>query len=242
MKHERQVGQRIDHVREGRGRIEHLALVVGSKYGRPGVENAVTQPRAVAHQMTNGDRSARGLRIVQRGRAGPENTAIRELRYEPLDRVVELESAFLKEEQRGAGGDQLGVGENAKQMVDAHRDVLLLVGPPDTVQVYQISPHEDGGGNARENIRVHVPAHGGVDGTEVVAIGYHCRVFHRVTSPYAGSTCADFRYRGTVWPNTFEFSGRRRRAAGTKCWASFRADLPSLKLNIGRRQCPTAAG
>jgi len=60
--------------------------------------------------MTNRDRSARWLRVVQRSRAGSEDTTIAELRYELLDRIVQSEAAFLKEQQRGAGRDQLGVG------------------------------------------------------------------------------------------------------------------------------------
>jgi hypothetical protein len=85
------------------------SLVVGIENQRARVKKTVAQPRAVTHQMANGDRPDRRLGLLQRRRAGTQHTAVRKLRNEPLNRIVQLEAAFFEQEKRSAGCNQLGI-------------------------------------------------------------------------------------------------------------------------------------
>jgi hypothetical protein len=109
MKDQRQVGQHVHHLRQRGGGTEHFSRVVGIENQRPRIEKAVAQPRAVTHQMADGDRPDRRLGLVQRRRAGTQHAAVRKLRNEPLDRIVKLEAAFFEQKKRGTGCDQLGI-------------------------------------------------------------------------------------------------------------------------------------
>ena len=144
----------------------------------PGIEDAVAQPRTVAHQMADGDRPPGGLGLVQRGRAGAQNHAVSKLRNEGLDRIVQPQSAFLDQQQRGAGGDQLGIGKDAKDVVDPQWRLRFLVGPSDAIHVHQISADQHRGRNTGQDVAVNEALHGGVGLPEIVAVGGHSHIFH----------------------------------------------------------------
>ena len=113
-----------------------------------GIEEAVAQPGAVAQELADGDRALRRLGVVQRGRARAQDFSISKLRNIFFDGVIEPEFAFLEQQQRRAGGDQLGVGKDAEDVVGAERRLRFLVGPADAIHVDEIAADHDRPGNA----------------------------------------------------------------------------------------------
>ena len=109
---------------------------------------------------------------------GTQHFSIAELRNEFLDRVVELELAFLEQQQRRAGGDQLGVGKDAEDMVGAQRGLRFLVGPADAVHVDELAADHDRPGNAGQQVAVDVALHRRLRRFEVVTVGGDFQVFH----------------------------------------------------------------
>src|SRR5262249_57455228 len=100
---QRQVSQRVHHLRKRGGGIDYFSLVVGIKNQRARVNKTVAQPRTVTHQMANGDRPNRRLGLVQRRRVGTQHTAVRKLRNKLLNRLVKLEMAFFDYTKRSTG-------------------------------------------------------------------------------------------------------------------------------------------
>jgi hypothetical protein len=103
---------------------------------------------------------------------------VRQLRNEFLDRIVQLESAFIEQQQRCAGCDQLGIGKDAEDMVDPQWNLRFLVGPSDAAHIDEIPANKDRGRNAGEDVAIDVALHGGVRRSEVVAAGGNFQVFH----------------------------------------------------------------
>src|SRR5260370_26271288 len=60
---QRQVRQHVHYVRQRRGGIKHLSLVVGLADGCSGVEDTVGRSRTPAQQMPNSDRSVSALSL-----------------------------------------------------------------------------------------------------------------------------------------------------------------------------------
>ncbi|MGY4193136.1 hypothetical protein ACVIM9_002477 [Bradyrhizobium sp. USDA 4520] len=178
MEHQRQIGQTVDHVGERRHRIEDLALVVGLEDRCARIEQAVAEAGRVAQQMANGDRPLRRFGVVDRRRARPQHLAVSELRDEGLDRIVEPEAAFLDQQQRRAGGDQLGVGEDAEDVIGAQRNLRFLVGPSDAARVSDVAPDQNRPGDAGQEIVVDVALHGRARRREIIADGRHLQIFH----------------------------------------------------------------
>ena len=175
---QRQVSQGVDHLRQRGGGIVNLALVVGLEDQGPRIEKAIAQPRAVAHQMTNGDRTLGRVSLVQRRRAATQHTAIRKLRNEPLDRVVHSETAVFEQKERGTGRNQLRIGEDAKDVIGPQGYPRFLVGPADAAHIDQIPTDEHRGGEPGQKIPINVALHGGVRRPKVMAGGRDFHVFH----------------------------------------------------------------
>ena len=175
---QRQAGQHVHHVGQRRHGIVHAALVEGLEDGGARIEKAVAQPGAVAQELADGDRALRRLGVIERRCARAQDFSISELRNEFLDRVIEPEFAFLEQQQRRAGGDQLGVGEDAEDMVGAERRLRFLVGPADAIHVDEVAPDHDRPGNAGQQVAVDIALHGRLRRFEVVTVGGHFQVFH----------------------------------------------------------------
>jgi hypothetical protein len=89
-----------------------------------------------------------------------------------------LEAAFLEQQQRGAGGNQLGIGEHPEQVIGAQRDLRFLVGPSGTIHIHQIPADQHRGRHAGQDIAVDQPAHDGMGRPEVVASRRYFHVLH----------------------------------------------------------------
>src|SRR5260370_13753762 len=126
---ERQVSQYVDHLRKRGVGIDYFSLVVGIENQRARVKKTVAQPRTVTHQVANSDRPSGRLGLVQRRRAGTQHTAIRKLRNELLNRIIQPEAAFFEQKKRSTGCNQLGIRKDAEYVVDAQGDLRFLVGP-----------------------------------------------------------------------------------------------------------------
>jgi len=96
-----------------------------------------------------------------------------------LDRIVELEATFLEQQQRRAGCNQLGVGEDTEDVIDAQRSLRFLVRPPDTIHIDQIPAYEHRGRDSGKDVRIDTAAHGGVCRAKIVPVGSYLHVFHR---------------------------------------------------------------
>src|SRR5215468_9835128 len=175
---QRQVSQHVHHLRKRGGGIDYFSLVVGIENQRARVKKTVAQPRTVTHQMANGDRPNRRLGLVQRRRVGTQHTAVRELRNELLNRIVQLEATFFEEKKRSAGCYQLCIREDAEYVVDPQWYLRFHVGPSNACHVYQISADEHRGRESGKKIAINVPLHGSVRGPKVVAGGCDFHVFH----------------------------------------------------------------
>jgi hypothetical protein len=107
-----------------------------------------------------------------------QHAAIRKLRNEPLDRIIQLEVAFFEQEKCGTGCHQLCIRKDAKYVVDPQWYLGFLVGPPDAFHIRQFSPDEHRGRESRQKIPIDVPLHGGMRGPKVVPGGCDLHVFH----------------------------------------------------------------
>jgi hypothetical protein len=125
----------------------------------------------VAEQVAQGDRAAGGLGVVDRGGAGLEHAAPAQLGDVLLDRVVEVDPAFFPQYHHRAGRDELGVGEDAEQVVGRKRRARFPVGHADAVQVDQVAALQHRRGHAGEQVGVHRLLHCGVRGGEVEGAG-----------------------------------------------------------------------
>src|SRR5262245_29408836 len=100
-----------------------------------------------------------------------------ELRNEPLDRIIQLEAAFLKQEKRSIGCGQLCVREDAKDVIEPQWYLRLRVDPSKACHVRQLSPDKHGRRETGEKSRIYEALHGGVCGPEVISGGCDFHVF-----------------------------------------------------------------
>ena len=107
------------------------------------------------------------------GGAGFQHLAVGELRQEFLDPVVEADAALFQQQQQRAGGEQLGVGEGAEDMIGAQRDAALAIRPAQTLLIDDVAPAQHAPGHAGEDLLIHVALHGGADGGEIAGSGVH---------------------------------------------------------------------
>jgi hypothetical protein len=214
MKDQRQVGQHVHHLRKRGGGTVYFSRVVGIEDQRARVKKTVAQPRTVAHQMANGDRPDRRLGLVQRRRAGTQHTAVRKLRNEPLNRIVELEAALLEQKKRSTGRDQLRIRKDAEYVVDPQRYRRFLVGPSNACHIHQIPADEHRGRESGKKIPVDVALHGSARRPEVVPGGCDFHVFHDWPLVHA-------RTRPTSSPSMHDFVAERSLASANERHGGF---------------------
>ena len=98
---------------------------------------------AERQEVFHRDWTARGDCLVERPVDALQNSAVGELRKEPIDRLIERELAVLDEHHRCRGEDRLGHRRDAKYRVAPHRVVAAERFRPDHIDVHVlITSHE----------------------------------------------------------------------------------------------------
>ena len=124
-----------------------------------GIENAIRQARGVRHQMAQGDRAAGRLDLVDALGTGLEHAALAKFGDVDLHRVIPANAAFFGQHDHGAGSQQFGAGEHAKDVVLAQRFTILFVGKSGAKSVDHITAFEQGGRDARQKLLVDLGLH-----------------------------------------------------------------------------------
>ena len=108
------------------GALAELELVHG-EVDRAEASGGEVEPEAEAEgeQIAQGDRAVGGHGLIERAVEAGHHLAVRQLRQEALDRVVEAEQALLDQDHRQSGADRLGEGGDAEDGVALERAALV---------------------------------------------------------------------------------------------------------------------
>ena len=135
LRHQRQLAQAahvlvraVGHGGIGRAEAHQVALGDGGQ-DRILVRRAEddAEPAAEGEQVLHRDRALGRDGVVERGIGRAQHAAVRQLRQQPLDRLVHREPAVLHQHQRGDRGDRLGHRGDAEDRVAAHRPLAVVV-------------------------------------------------------------------------------------------------------------------
>ena len=121
--------------------------------------------------MPQRDGLARRLDLVDGRGAGAQDLAVGQLRQVALHRVVQLQAAVFHQQQHGAGRQQLGVGEHAKNVILAQRQAGLHVGLAADEAIEHLAPAQQRAEHTRQELAIDLRLQGGVQGLEGAAHG-----------------------------------------------------------------------
>jgi hypothetical protein len=102
------------------------------------------KPHAHGQKVAHADRPPRGHGVVERPVGPRQDLAPRQLRQQPVDRLIEPQPAFLYQDHRRDGRDRLGHRGDAKDRIVPHRRAAGEVLRADRIEVRLAGPAHGG--------------------------------------------------------------------------------------------------
>ncbi len=119
-------------------------------------DDAEAQPEG--QQIAQGDRPARGHRVVDRPLEPAQDPAVGQLGQQPVHRLVEPQPALLHKDQGRDGRDRLGHGGDAEDRVALHRPPTVGRGAAERLDVHLVAAAHQRD-DPRHGAALHVTGH-----------------------------------------------------------------------------------